>query len=91
MGPAPQVSLPSPLIRRKLSSPCALRRAAVTHAWAAGQFSRGEGLSRAVAQPPELSERWDEKVLEGSPGSRQQELPLHSPPASQSPHTQILP
>lgn len=61
----------------------------VTHAWAAGQFSQrgwpfqGSGPgSIAGLGGHRLPERCEESVLEGSLGSRQQELSLECPPAS---------
>lgn len=60
----------------------------MTHAWAAGQLSpwgrpsRGSGPgSVAGLGGHRFPEWWEEKVLEGSPGSWQGELSLECPPA----------
>lgn len=93
-GPLPcQVPLHLSLICRKRppASECAGRCPdhVVTHARAAGQFSQwgqlfqGSGPgSIAGLGGHRLPEQWEEKVLEGSPGSWRQEMSLECSPAS---------
>lgn len=52
-GRAPPRSAALTSYLQEALQPLCAAQGAVTHAWAAAQFSRGEGLSRAVAQPAE--------------------------------------